>query len=73
MDWRKHINADPNICHGAPCFTGTRVMVSVVLDCLAAELSAAEIIDQYPSLKKENILAALAFSAELAKERIVAA
>ena len=73
MDWRKHIAADPAVCHGKPCFTGTRVMVTVVLDCLAADMSVDEIVREYPSLNKTSILAALSFSAELAKERIVAA
>jgi len=73
MDWRKYITTDPTICHGAPCFRGTRVMITVVLDCLAAEMTTDEIVIQYPSLAKDHILAALAYSAELAKERIVAA
>ena len=73
MDWRKHIATDLTICHGLPCFIGTRVMVTVVLDCLAAEMTVEDILAQYPSLSKEAILASLAYSAELAKERIVAA
>ena len=73
MDWRKHIATDLTICHGLPCFIGTRVMVTVVLDCLAAEMTVEDILAQYPSLSKESILASLSYSAELAKERIVAA
>ncbi len=36
MDWRAYITIDPNICHGKACIRGTRVMVSVILDNLAA-------------------------------------
>lgn len=72
MDWRDHITSDPNVCHGRACFRGTRVMVSVVLDNLAAGLTAEEIFESYPSLKPEAIQAAIAFAADLARERVVA-
>lgn len=39
MDWKKHITVDPNVCHGKACIRGTRVMVSVILDNLAADLA----------------------------------
>lgn len=71
MDWRQHIKADPEIMHGTPCFIGTRVPVYVVLDNLAAGESHERILDQYPSLKPEHIPAALAYAADLARERIV--
>ena len=71
MDWQQSITADPHILHGAVCFRGTRVPVSVVLDNLADGASREEIIKQYPALKPEHILAALAYAAELARERIV--
>jgi uncharacterized protein (DUF433 family) len=71
MDWRGRISADANVCHGKVCIRGTRVMVSVVLDNLAADVSADEILRSYPSLQREDIDAALAYAAELARERIV--
>ena len=73
MDWRKFITAKAEICHGRACFDGTRIMVTVVLDCLASGMTADEIVREYPSLSKDHILASLSYSAELAKERIVAA
>ena len=73
MNWRDHITATPDICHGKPCFKGTRIMVSVALDCLAADMSVDAILAEYPSLTKPAILAALAYSSDLARERIVAA
>jgi uncharacterized protein (DUF433 family) len=73
MDWRQFVKADPEIMHGAPCFTGTRVPVYVVLDNLAAGESRERILDNYPSLKPEHILAAIAYAADLARERILPA
>ena len=71
MDWREYITVDPNVCHGQACFKGTRVMVSVVLDNLAAGASQDEILRSYPSLSQESIQAAIAYAAELARERVV--
>ena len=71
MNWREHISVDPNICHGKPCIAGTRVMVSVILDNLAAGQSADEILVSYPTVSSEAIGATLAYAAELARERFV--
>jgi uncharacterized protein (DUF433 family) len=71
VDWTSYITVDPKVLHGAVCFRGTRVPVSVVLDNLAANESIERILDQYPSLKLEHISAALAYAAELARERVV--
>ncbi len=71
MDWKPYITADPEIMHGAVCFRGTRIPVSVVLDNLAAGEAPATILDEYPTLKSEHIPAAMGYAAELARERIV--
>ncbi len=71
MDWQRYIRTDPQIMHGAVCFRGTRIPVSVVLDNLAGGETPETILGQYPSLKREHIPAAIAFAAELARERIV--
>ncbi|MEJ2701848.1 MAG: DUF433 domain-containing protein [Sedimentisphaerales bacterium] len=71
MKWNDYITVDANICHGNACIKGTRIMVSVVLDNLAAGLSIDDILNSYPSLKRESILAAIAYAADLARERIV--
>ncbi len=70
MNWRDHITVDPNVCHGKACIKGTRIMVSVVLDNVAAGLTPEEIIESYPSLKTEDLQAAVAYAAELARERV---
>ena len=54
MTWQDHITVDPLVCHGKACIKGTRIMVSVVLDNLAAGLSYEEIIESYPSLKRRK-------------------
>jgi uncharacterized protein (DUF433 family) len=71
MDWRERITVDPAICHGQACIKGTRIMASVVLDNLAAGASADELLRSYPSLSPEDIQAAIAYAAELARERFV--
>lgn len=71
MDWKAYIIADPNIMHGAVCFCGTRIPVSVVLDNLAANETPERILRQYPSLNANHISAAIAYAADLARERIV--
>ena len=71
MDWTEHISSNTDICHGKPCIRGTRVMVSVVLDNLADNIDEETILKNYPSLKREDIRAALGYAAELARERFV--
>ncbi len=63
MNWREHITVDPHVCHGKACFTGTRVLVSVVLDKFAAGLIADRVRESYPSLTPSHLSAALADSA----------
>ena len=72
MNWRDYITVEPDICHGKACVKGTRIMVSVVLDNLAAGLTAEEIVQSYPSLTQEAVQAAIIYAAELARERVVA-
>ena len=72
MNWQDYVIVDPAICHGKACIQGTRMMVSVILDNLAAGLTSDEIIQSYPPLTREEIQAAMAYAAELARERVVA-
>lgn len=71
MNWQEHITVDPNICHGKPCIKGTRVMVSVILDNLAEGLTPEELMHSYPSVSREAVQAAIAYAADLARERVV--
>jgi uncharacterized protein (DUF433 family) len=69
--WQDHITVDPNICHGKACFRGTRILVSAVLDNFAAGETHESVLQSYPTLDPESINAALAFAADLARERII--
>ena len=71
MEWRDHISVDPVVCHGQACIKGTRIPVAVVLDNLAAGLSPEEIVASYPPLRIDDVRAATAYAADLARERIV--
>ena len=71
MTWQERISADPGVCHGAACIRGTRIMVSIVLDNLAAGLSVDEILASYPTLKAEDVQAAIAYAADLAREHVI--
>jgi uncharacterized protein (DUF433 family) len=71
MDWRDHIQSNPAVCHGKACIKGSRIMVSVILDNLAAGLTKAEVLELYPGLRDEHVAAAVAYAADLARERIV--
>lgn len=72
MRWQEYVTVDPTVCHGRACIAGTRIMVSVVLDNLAAGLTADGIIRSYPSLTPEAVQATIAYAAELGRERVVA-
>ncbi len=71
MDWRAYITVDPQVCHGKPCFAGTRILVSAVLDNLAVGQSPEEIALDYPGILREHLSAALAYAADLTRERVV--
>ena len=65
------IAIDPQVCFGKPCIKGTRIWVSLILDFLASGESEAQILAAYPQLESDDIRAALAYAAEVARERIV--
>jgi uncharacterized protein (DUF433 family) len=71
MDWRERITVVPFICHGKACIKGTRIMVSVILDNLSEGINESEILKSNPSLKPEDIKSAIAYAAELSRERIL--
>ena len=54
------ISIDPAVCHGQPCIRGTRVLVTVVLDSMAAGMSADEIVEHLPTLEVEDVHVAAA-------------
>ncbi len=69
VEINKYIVADTEICHGKPTFKGTRVMVWQVLEMLEGGISVNEIIEDFPSLTKSHIKAALQYAADLTRGR----
>jgi uncharacterized protein (DUF433 family) len=69
--WRERISVNTAICHGKACIRGTRVLVPALVDNVAAGVTRAEILSNYPTISEQDIDAALAYAAELAREGVV--
>ncbi len=67
----ERISTDPGVCGGKPCIKGTRIWVSLILDLLADGTTEQQLLAEYPQLVHSDILAAIAYGAEAARERIV--
>jgi uncharacterized protein (DUF433 family) len=65
------ISIDPAVCGGKPCIKGTRIWVSLILDMLATGMSEDELRAEYPALTREDVLAAIAYGAEVAREQVI--
>ncbi|MBO3464204.1 DUF433 domain-containing protein [Aetokthonos hydrillicola Thurmond2011] len=65
------ISIDPNICFGKPCIRGHRIPVSLILDRLASDVSIEEVLEEYPSIEREDILACIAYGAEMSRDVFV--
>ena len=70
-DLLRRISIDPNVCFGKPCIKGTRIWVSLLLDFLASGMSQEEILREHPQLTPDDLRAAIAYGAEMARERFV--
>jgi uncharacterized protein (DUF433 family) len=66
----RRVSVDPAICASKPCIRGTRIDIAIILDALAEGLSTEEIIAFYPSLDSDDVRAAVAHAAELARENL---
>jgi len=67
----KRIAVDPEVCFGKPCIRGTRIWVSLIVENLAEGIPEQEILEAYPQLTPEDIRAALAYAAEMTRERVI--
>ena len=65
------IRVDPAVCGGRACIKGTRIWVSLLLDLLADGADEKKILSEYPQLSRDDLLAAIAYGAEMARERVV--
>ena len=75
MAYRKElldrITTDPNICFGKPCIRGTRIWVSLIVENLADGVTEKDLLEAYPQLISDDIRAALAYAAEVTRERVI--
>ena len=67
----RRISIDPAVCFGKPCIRGHRIWVSLVLSWLASGMSIDDVLQEYPQLEREDVLACLAYGAEMAAEHFV--
>jgi uncharacterized protein (DUF433 family) len=65
------ISINPAICGGKPCIKGTRIWVSLILDLLAGGMPETELLNEYPGLVHDDVLAAIAYGAEAARDRVI--
>lgn len=65
MDWREHIEVNPEVMGGKPVIRGTRITVEILLDWLAAGWSEQELFDNYPRLTPDALKAVFALSREI--------
>ena len=65
------ISIDPQVCFGKPCIRGHRIWVSLVLDMLADGWTIEQVLEQYPGLEESDVLACIAYGAEMSRERYV--
>jgi len=68
MPWPERIVVDPQLLAGKPVIRGTRLAVEFILELLAAGQSENEILETYPGLVREDILACLSYASYLAHE-----
>ena len=71
MDWRDHINSDPEILSGKPVVKGTRLSVEFLLGLFAVGWTKEQVLENYPTLDSEAIRAVFAFAAEHVREESV--
>jgi uncharacterized protein (DUF433 family) len=67
MELSERITTDPNVCHGKPCIRGLRYPVENLLEWLAGGMTPDEILADYTDFERDDIRAALAFAARLAR------
>ena len=63
QEYAQYISINPDIRFGKPCIKGTRITIGDILSWLASDMSHADILEGYPSIKEEHIKAALLFAA----------
>ncbi len=67
----ERISIDPKICHGQACIKGTRIPVHQILHMLANGDTIDELLEEYPSLERDDILACIEYAASLTEEQVI--
>ena len=62
MDWEERVELNPEVLAGKPVVKGTRLSVQLILELLADDWSTEEVLDQYPTLTKDDVLACLRYA-----------
>ena len=70
QDLLDRVTVTPGVCAGKPCIRGTRIYIAILLDALAEGLTPEQIVEQYPPLTVDDIRAAVAYAADLARENV---
>lgn len=71
INWKTYITIDPDLHHGDPCITGTRIAVATIVGSLADGMTAEEIIIAYPQLNETAVHAALAYAADIMRQELL--
>ncbi len=71
MAWRERVELNPEVLVGKPVIKGTRIAVEFIIDLLGQGWTETQILENYPQLRREDILAALQYTSELLKEEAV--
>ena len=65
------ITVDPNICHGQPCIRGLRYPVEFLLELLSGDMTAEQVLADYPDLEQDDLRAAFAYAARLSRVKSI--
>ena len=68
MDWRERITTDPDILMGKPTVKGTRISVELIVGWLAQGWTHEQLLESYPNITRDDVLAALAFTTEMLRD-----
>ena len=69
MDWEERVELNPEVLAGKPVVKGTRLSVQLILELLADDWSTEEVLDQYPTLTRDDVLACLRYASECPRPR----
>lgn len=67
----ERISIDSKVCHGQACIKGTRLPVHQILHMLANGDTIEELLEEYPSIKREDILACIEYAASVTEEQVI--